>query len=99
MAKATSAKATSEGKVTVDHRTIRRWAEERGGIPATVSRTASDDDPGILRLDFEPRDKSLEPVDWDAFFKKFDQEGLAFLYQDQTADGKMSRFHKFINRA
>ena len=29
---------------------------------------------------------------------KFDEAGLAFLYQDKTADGGTSRFHKFVRR-
>jgi hypothetical protein len=88
----------TQGNVTTDHDKIREWAEERGGVPATVKNTKSDGDPGVLRLDFEPKDKALEPIDWDDFFDKFDDEGLAFLYQDRTAEGKVSRFHKFINR-
>jgi hypothetical protein len=43
---------TSEAKTTTDHDEIRRWIEERGGKPATVSRTAEGDEPGILRVDF-----------------------------------------------
>ena len=90
----------SESQVTTDHQKIRQWAEERGGVPSTVKATESKGgEPGILRLDFEPRDKSLEPVDWDDFFDKFEKERLAFLYQDRTADGKVSRFHKFIQRS
>ncbi|MEA2904959.1 MAG: hypothetical protein QOG83_3630 [Alphaproteobacteria bacterium] len=89
----------SEAKVTTDHEQIRRWAEQRGGKPATVKRTKSKDEPGILRLDFEPPDEGLEPIDWDDFFDKFEKEKLAFLYNDRTADGKVSRFHKLINRS
>jgi len=89
----------SHGEVTTDHDKIRRWAEERGATPATVEATKSDGEPGVLRLDFAPRDEGLEPVDWNAFFEKFEHEGLAFLYQDRTEDGKTSRFHKFINRS
>jgi hypothetical protein len=89
----------AKGKVTTDHNQIRRWAEERGAVPSTVKATKSEADPGLLRLDFPPRDEALEPVEWDDFFEKFDQEGLAFLYQDKTAAGRKSRFHKFINRA
>ena len=88
----------AQGKVTTDHEKIREWAEERGAIPATVRETEKDDGPGVLRLDFEPRDEDLEPISWDDFFDKFDNEGLAFLYQDRTKAGKVSRFHKFINR-
>jgi hypothetical protein len=34
---------------------------------------------------------------WGEFFEKFDEAELSFLYQDETADGKKSRFHKFIH--
>jgi hypothetical protein len=89
----------TKGNVTTDHRSIKHWAEERGGTPATVKKTKGDGEPGILRLDFEPRDEALEPIGWDEFFEKFDKEGLAFLHQDRTEDGKLSRFHKFVNRS
>jgi hypothetical protein len=32
------------------------------------------------------------------FFEKFDRENLAFLYQEKTAEGEVSRFHKFVER-
>ncbi len=89
----------SEAKVTTDHVEIRRWAEKRGGHPATVKGTSEDRQAGILRLDFDPKDESLKGVPWDEFFRKFDEEKLAFLHQDKTADGKMSRFHKFVDRS
>jgi hypothetical protein len=88
----------SEAKTTTDHTKIRRWAEERGGHPATVMATSQDNHAGILRLDFGPNDDGLKDVSWDEFFRKFDREKLAFLYQDKTADGKISRFHKFVDR-
>lgn len=83
---------------TTDHDTIRHWAEERGGHPATVKGTGSHDDPGILRIDFPgSSEDSLEPVEWDEFFEKFDSNHLAFLYQEEK-DGKTSRFCKFVHR-
>ena len=90
----------ADTKVTTDHREIRRWIEERGGRPATVRRTETKGEPGILRVDFPgySGEDSLEEIEWDAFFEKFDEEGLAFLYQDETADGKKSRFSKFVRR-
>ena len=93
----------SEGKTTTDHDEIRQWAEERDGVPATVKGTAKggkskSEEAGILRIDFEPRDEALDEIPWEEFFEKFDKEKLAFLYQDETADGSTSRFHKFINR-
>lgn len=87
----------SEAKTTRDHDTIRRWAEARGGKPSAVGETRSDEDPGILRLDFDPKDEALDTLSWNEFFDKFDEAELSFLYQDETADGKKSRFHKFIH--
>jgi hypothetical protein len=89
----------SEAKVTTDHSTIRRWAEERGGVPTEVEGTGSKSEAGILRLDFQPKDRELDQISWDQFFSKFDKKRLAFLYQDKTDDGSVSRFHKFIDRS
>jgi hypothetical protein len=88
----------SDSNTTQDHNAIRRWAEARGGKPAQVAATGSASDAGILRLDFEPADEGLKPISWEQFFKKFDEEHLSFLYQEKTADGQTSRFHKFVNR-
>ncbi|CAL8972544.1 hypothetical protein GJ689_05115 [Rhodoplanes serenus] len=90
----------SQGKVTTDHTAIRRWAEQRGGHPATVKGTESGGEhAGILRLDFEPKEDKLDPLSWEEFFDKFEEAELAFLHQDKTADGKVSRFHKFVSRS
>ncbi|HJP97133.1 MAG TPA: hypothetical protein VJ862_01100 [Rhodanobacteraceae bacterium] len=89
--------AKHESKQTTDHGKIRRWAEMRGGKPATVSGTAADDKAGILRIAFTD-DENLEMIDWDEFFDKFDEANLAFLYQEETSDGEPSRFFKFVAR-
>lgn len=83
---------------TTDHDTIRKWAEERGGVPASVEGTGSGDDAGMLRIEFRDANDDLDEVDWDRFFKTFDERGLAFLYQDRTSDGQVSRFNKFVRR-
>jgi hypothetical protein len=87
----------SDAKTTQDHDTIRKWAEQRGGKPSAVTETGGKDDPGVLRLDFDPKDARLDTITWGEFFEKFDEAQLSFLYQDETADGKKSRFHKFIS--
>lgn len=89
----------SQGKTTTDHNEIRKWAEQRGGRPCTVAGTAPDHRPGLLRFDFGEKEEKLEEISWDDFFRKFDKEHLAFLYQDKTSDGSMSRFHKFVERS
>jgi hypothetical protein len=89
----------SEANTTTDHNTIRKWTEQRGGVPSAVAGTGKKgDDPGILRIDFDPKDKELTKISWEDFFEKFEKEKLAFLYQDETADGSESRFHKFVQR-
>lgn len=89
----------AEAKTTTDHEEIKRWVEQRGGHPATVKATEQGDEPGILRIDFPDYSggDTLERIGWDEFFEKFDNEDLAFLYQDEI-DGKESRFSKFVSR-
>lgn len=88
----------TEAKTTTDHEAIRRWAEERGGFPASVEATQSPGDPGILRIDFDAPEESLDRIGWEDFFKKFEESRLAFLHQDRTNDGSVSRFFKFVHR-
>ncbi|MCD2173561.1 hypothetical protein [Rhizobium sp. C4] len=80
---------------TTDHQTIRDWIATRKGRPSTV---AGDGKSGILRVDFREKDEDLTEVDWDDFFRIFEESHLAFLYQEQTASGERSRFNKFIER-
>jgi hypothetical protein len=86
-------------KTTRDHEVILQWAEERGGKPSHLKGTGGKDDPGILRIDFPgySGEGKLEPISWDDFFEKFDERGLAFVYQDVTSDGEKSNFNKFVN--
>lgn len=91
---------SGESKVTTDHETIRKWIEARGGTPARVKATGSNEDPGLLRVDFPGYSgrERLEPIAWDDFFEKFEQKELAFLYQDELRNGEPSRFFKFVRR-
>lgn len=88
---------------TTDHDEIRRWVEERGGWPTRVDAAGHKKGGGILRIDFdEPggnADKdSLERISWEQFFDAFEKNNLAFLHQDETSDGQMSRFNKLVSR-
>ena len=90
----------AESKQTTDHDTIKRWVEERGGRPARVKDTGDGGDPGILRIDYPGRgdDDALEEISWHDFFRAFEENRLAFLYQEETADGEESRFSKLVSR-
>jgi len=37
-------------------------------------------------------------VSWEEFFEKFDEAGLAMIYQEEKADGEESYFCKFVSR-
>jgi hypothetical protein len=52
----------------------------------------------VLRICFRDDEDALEVIDWGSFFKKFEEEKPAFLYQDRTEDGATSRFFKFVQR-
>jgi hypothetical protein len=87
--------------ITTDHAVIRKWAEQRGAKPASVKGTGGDDI-GVLRLMFPgysaERSQSLREISWDEFFRKFDENSLAFIYQEKTRSGVKSNFNKFIKR-
>jgi hypothetical protein len=78
---------------TTDHEGIRRWAEDRGGLPTIVKGTE-----GLLRIDFVRgkqsggRAASLEEVSWDRWFEIFDDNGLTFL----CANEPDSKFFKLV---
>lgn len=73
---------------TRDHNQIQEWARRHDACPAIVSRTG-----GMLRFEFDPASAgALREVDWDDFFRVFDEKGLELIYDDKPG----SRFHKFI---
>jgi len=90
----------AESKVTFDHEEVRRWAEERKAAPACVRGTGGKGDIGMIRLDFPgySGEKSLEHIEWDEWFEKFDEHNLALLYQETTAGGERSNFNKLVSR-
>lgn len=87
-------------EVTTDREQIRQWAEARGAQPACVRGTGGRGDVGMIRLDFpgySGADK-LQPISWDEWFEQFDENNLALLYQEKTADGQTSNFNKLVSR-
>ncbi len=90
----------AQSHTTTDHEEIQRWAEARGAEPACVKGTGKSGDVGILRLDFPgySGEDSLQHISWDEWFAKFDEEGLALLYQEETAEGEGSNFNTIVSR-
>jgi hypothetical protein len=90
----------SKTDTTSDHQTIRRWVEEHDGEPATVRGTETGDEAGVLRIDFPggAGEDQLEHISWEKWFEKFDENDLAFLYQEEKASGEDSTFFKLVRR-
>lgn len=90
----------STTKTTTDQAEIRSWVEERGGHPARVKGTETSDSAGLLRIDYPgfSGEDTLERITWEEFFTGFEENNLAFLYQEETKDGNESRFSKLVSR-
>lgn len=83
-----------------DHTRIKKWADKRGAKPACVRGTGGEADPGMIRLDFSgfSGGDSLREISWDEWFRAFDDNNLALIVQEQTADGNQSNFNKLVSR-
>jgi hypothetical protein len=79
---------------TTSHEVIRHWAEERGGVPATVEGTEHGDRLGVMRFDFGGDSQNLRHVSWDEWFETFDARKLNFIYQEERKDGNQSTFFR-----
>ncbi|HEX5554103.1 MAG TPA: hypothetical protein VFX43_12740 [Chitinophagaceae bacterium] len=91
--------SADKSQTITDHQQIRRWVEERDGKPAQVKGTGNKSGTGLLRIDFPGgAEDRLEEISWDDFFEKFENEGLAFVCQDEKKDGEKSYFNKLVNR-
>lgn len=91
---------SSKTSTTTDRDEIRRWVEEHDGKPATVRGTEEGDEAGVLRIDFPggAGDDELQHIEWDEWFEKFEDNKLAFLYQEEKASGEDSTFFKLVSR-
>jgi hypothetical protein len=98
----TKSQTTAASYTTTDPDVIRAWAEARGGVPAAVDTTGDEPDhepdAGLLRIEFRDDGGTLDEVDWEPFFRTFEDRKLAFVYQEKTSDGSVSRFNKFVSR-
>lgn len=84
---------TNTGKRTHNHDKIREWVESRGGTPSVVEHTW-DGYHGALSVDFDSMDTELAEISWEEFFRIFEQDGLDFVYQDESE----SRYCRFVPR-
>ncbi|MBY0371676.1 hypothetical protein K2X33_13400 [bacterium] len=80
---------------------MQQWVQARSGSPATVEGTGGAEPVGILRIRFPGYEgkTTLKEISWEDFFKKFEERRLAFLCQDKTAEGTLSKYWKLVRRA
>ncbi|MFI0349397.1 hypothetical protein [Actinomadura sp. 9N407] len=84
--------------VTTDHDVIREWAEARDATPATVPGSDYEGRPGRLLFDFPGYGgQDLQHIEWDDWFRTFDERKLNFLYQEHKKDGAQSNFFRLEN--
>jgi hypothetical protein len=82
-----------------NHEDIQQWAQARGAKPAGVKGTGGKRDPGIIRLDLPgySGEDSLKAISWDEWFRKFDEQDLALLVEDDSK--QPSNFNKLVRRS
>jgi hypothetical protein len=90
--------AMSPVNSTINHDETRRWVASRKGHPAFVKSTRKGDS-GLLRVDFREPEEGFEEIGLDQFFGTFEESNLAFLYQDETANGRKGPFMKLVDRS
>jgi hypothetical protein len=86
-----------QGKVTVDKATMKQWIEAHQGWPALVKSSNRAGAGRMLRIGFpdvEEREQLMK-ITWEEFFRIFEQENLAFLYQEPPRS-ELSRSYSFL---
>ena len=80
--------------ITIEPQQIRNWAESRGTKP--VLKTEPDDVPAPA-IRFPELDIGRE-VSWDQWLASFEKGLWAFIWQDTTQDGQVSRLCRLVPR-
>ena len=94
-----------------DHEAIRSWAAGRAGFPAIVDVSPETGTQALLRLVFgqhayQDQDRPERPanaggyelVEWDDWFKLFDERELALVVAADRP-GRREEFHELVRRA
>jgi hypothetical protein len=85
--------------VTSDGEVVKRWAQDRGAVPATAPGTEHGDHLGVLEFDFPGYGgENLREVSWDEWLSTFAERDLEFVYQEHLKDGRASNFFQLRRR-
>jgi len=91
---------------TTDHNEIKAWVEKHHGRPQIDDFSSGASGQKMLRVDFpgEADDQLLGESDkphntsWEAFFKEFEDQGLAFMYAKRVNKDDPSMSYRFVPR-
>lgn len=91
---------------TVNHTKIKQWAESLNGKPQIIDDPQAKQDTPGLRINFPDKSNDLylsaskhgRDTTWEDFFKIFEQEQLAFLYEAKPSKEDLSDAFQFIKR-
>lgn len=94
-----------------DHEDIRTWAAARIGSPAIVDSSPEGGTQPVLRIVFDqaayqdqdgperpPNAGGYELVEWDEWFRIFDEASLALVVSPEQP-GRLDSFHELVRRA
>ena len=94
-----------------DHQAIRDWAAARSGFPAIVDISPAGGTQPMLRLVFDQaayqdQDRADRPtnaggyelVEWDDWFKVFDENRLALVVEEEVP-GRHDNYNQFVRRS
>ena len=100
----------AETVLLTDHTAIRDWAAARSGFPAIIDISPQGGTQPMLRLVFDQsayqdQDRAERPVnaggyelvEWDEWFKLFDEGQLA-LVVEKDVPGRRDSFHQIVRR-
>lgn len=93
-------------KVTTDHGEIKAWITSQNGKPDIMLTPGVGNSEVGLRIDFPGKEDevylndSIRSVDvsWDDFFAKFEEMGLAFMYEEGYKGKNPVDAYRFIKR-
>ncbi len=96
----------AQTKVTTNHGEIIRWVQKHKGKPQIAVDPQAGSDLPIIRIDFPGAgvdnflgsDEITRNLSWEEFFRFFDEERLAFIYEDRDKLADPSLAYRFIKR-
>jgi hypothetical protein len=89
-----------EEVITTDRVQIKRWAKERGGVPAFFFKSYEQAVEPDLRINFAnaEMDERSQEVTWDHFFEELEDRRLAVKFRTLNPDGRASNYCTFVTR-